>query len=244
MKTAGVYLLSLSLPIHLMRTYSTTTEHVESVVSVGSLATSDGLAAFLSLPALLGNLSVIGLGVTEAGIQSGSTAIRQLEAFLHAVWSTYPTRLLSVINTDNIDANGDKIYSYVKEAAAATENTTSRPKEFMEWLDSHVVFHNTMVDRVVSQRDGNAHVPRCEPLPSKALVIEDVKNFLSHVKWRSSRGVVIRSKEGEIVIDHALKLRVINAIHTALVYTMALSKIKDTRAASHPLLVSGFMYCI
>ena len=46
------------------------------------------------------------------------------------------------------------------------------------WLGSHVVFHNTMVDRITSQRDGDSEVPRAEPLPAKALVIEDLQQVL------------------------------------------------------------------
>lgn len=39
-----------------------------------------------------------------------------------------------------------------------------------------MVFHATMVDRITSQRQGTElDIPRAEPLPSKALVIEDLK---------------------------------------------------------------------
>lgn len=39
-----------------------------------------------------------------------------------------------------------------------------------------------MVDRIVSQRpDSNGMVPRCEPIPKKALVIEDLSSDLPQV---------------------------------------------------------------
>lgn len=50
----------------------------------------------------------------------------------------------------------------------------------MKYLDEVVVCHNTMVDRITAQRPGSdGDVPRAEPLPAKALVIEDLKG-VSH----------------------------------------------------------------
>jgi hypothetical protein len=46
---------------------------------------------------------------------------------------------------------------------------------FLSWLEERVSFHTTMVDRITSQRAGDPDVPRAEPLPKKALVIEDLK---------------------------------------------------------------------
>jgi ABC-type glycerol-3-phosphate transport system permease component len=56
----------------------------------------------------------------------------------------------------------------------------------LKYLDEVVVCHNTMVDRITAQRPGSdGDVPRAEPLPAKALVIEDLKG-VSH--YRSIKG--------------------------------------------------------
>ena len=194
------------------------------------------MSAFLSLPSLLPKISIIGVGITEGGVQPGSHALCLLESFLHAIWLVYPTRSISIINTDNINSNGDKIHSYIK-GIISSANDKKKPEAYSKWIDTNVVCHNTMVDCIVSQRDTNSHIPRCEPLPTKAFVIEDLKHQLTHVKWNSNRGLHIRYVEGEIAIDHALKLRICNGVHTSVVYVMALTRMKDTMACIHPQLV-------
>ena len=128
---------------------------------------------------------------------------------------------LSVLNTDNLPFNGDAIQNHVRscdftQASAASE-------EFLKWLDRHVVFHNSMVDRITSHRVGCTEVPRAEPLPYKALVIEDVQAVLPS-QLGAVPGVIIRTQAGSLNNDIQLKLRVANGLHTAMVYAMALGR--------------------
>jgi len=100
---------------------------------------------------------------------------------------------------------------------------------FVAYLNSKVHFHNTMVDRITAARPSDINVPRAEPLPTKALVIEDLTKVLDYTKFSKCDGVTIRHNPGEIQNDHMLKLCIANGIHTSMVYVMALSRMKNTR---------------
>ncbi|RHY33953.1 hypothetical protein DYB32_001265 [Aphanomyces invadans] len=82
-----------------------------------------------------------------------------------------------------------------------------------------------MVDRITASRPTNALVPYAEPLPAKALVVEDVMRKLP-ASWTTIPGVHIRTQP-----NHLLKLGIANATHTAMVYALAVSKIPTTTAA-------------
>eukprot|EP01051_Picozoa_sp_SAG22_P007268 SAG22_NODE_505_length_9680_cov_10.482831_11_plen_355_part_00 len=94
-------------------------------------------------------------------------------------------------------------------------------------MDSAVCFHNTMVDRVVTHRLGDPMVPKAEPLPAKAIVCEDLGKVLPAAFGRCT-SVVVRTEAGELALDLALKLRILNGTHTAMVYLMALSRLPMT----------------
>ncbi|CAN0219424.1 unnamed protein product, partial [Discosporangium mesarthrocarpum] len=87
------------------------------VAGVGSLGSEEGLSAFTALPARLPGLRIIGVGVTEAGIYLGSPSMAALYGFLSTV--VVPRTKVSVINTDNVPANGDTIASIVRDLAEA-----------------------------------------------------------------------------------------------------------------------------
>jgi len=91
-----------------------------------------------------------------------------------------------------------------------------------------------MVDRITSQRPGsNGLVPRAEPTPLKALVIEDLEGVLPpSLAIQKKLGVVVRKKAGQLDADIALKLRVANGTHTAITHVMALRGLLMTDALS------------
>lgn len=115
--------------------------------------------------------------------------------------------------------------SWASKPAAGTSEATA----FASYLDEKVVFHNTMVDRITSHREGNALVPRTEPWPTKTLVIEDLRGVLASTSLASQEGVVVRTSQGELEQDHTLKLSVANHDYTAVVYLLAFSR---TRACA------------
>ena len=175
-------------------------------------------------------IRVIGVGVTEAGLASGSKSMKDLVDLLGVCFRVDPSGAVSVINTDNVPLNGDVISSIVHELLLTGELET----EFVEFVQSHVTFHNSMVDRITSQREGsNGLVPRCEPVPAKALVIEDLHGVLPKEFHELKKyGVVVRSSSGQLSVDIALKLRVANGTHTAIAHVMALNGLLMTDALS------------
>ena len=81
-------------------------------------------------------------------------------------------------------------------------------------------------------------MPRAEPLPAKALVIEDLHSVLP-TALASASGVVVRTEPGSLRSDLQQKLRIANGLHSAMVYVMALSGQLTTAAcaeASSPIL--------
>jgi len=82
---------------------------------------------------------------------------------------------ISIINTDNVFLNGSKLNELVMSVISESSENTD---EFVKWMKEYVTFHNTMVDRITSHREGDPNVPMAEPLPSKALVIQDLHNRL------------------------------------------------------------------
>ncbi|KAJ0399518.1 hypothetical protein P43SY_002183 [Pythium insidiosum] len=209
---------------------------VHELQAVGSLGDGSDRAAFLELPAKLPQLQYIGLGVTESGLCANSPVIRDLAAFLWRAMQALPNNKLSVINTDNVPNNGALIKRLVLDAEWAGKPAAGSAElvSFRSFLDTNVVFHNTMVDRITSHRSGDALVPSSEPSPAKALVVEDLQGVLPG-SWKSQPGVVVRSSPGQLEQDLLLKLRIANAVHTALVYVMSLSRLKSTVAISqHP----------
>lgn len=136
--------------------------------------------------------------------------------------------------------NGVKLFELVSEKKRDQE-------DFMNWLNSHVTFHNSMVDRITSFRENDANVPRAEPLPDKALVIEDTQNRLPQgLKSLPGFGVRICSNHTEILNCISLKLLIANATHTSMVYSMALSGFSGTSSCiTNPLflkLVEGIFW--
>lgn len=143
--------------------------------------------------------------------------------------------VLSIVNTDNMPANGDAIKSFVLEAQF--ESKPADATAFVAYLNAKVVFHNTMVDCLVSHRAGNTLVPLTEPWPTKTIVVEDLQHVLEVEKLRSLAGIHVRTNSAaELKQDQLLKLSVANAVHTAMVYLLAISRLRNVRESlEHPI---------
>ncbi|EQC37806.1 hypothetical protein SDRG_04830 [Saprolegnia diclina VS20] len=202
-----------------------TTTHTVELAGVGTVGTPDGRAAFLELPYKLPYLRYIGVGVTEAGIQAGSPAMADLASFLATCSVALPHATLSVINTDNLPANGDTIQALVLGLCTL---------DVAAYIGAHVTFHNSMVDRITAGRPSNSLVPYSEPLPPKALVLEDTTLSLD-ASWAALPGVVVLRTPGELSAYHKLKLNIANATHTAMVYCLALSRVANTTSTTEAL---------
>jgi mannitol-1-phosphate/altronate dehydrogenase len=197
------------------------TETIE-VASAGTLGTAEGRSAFVQLPHKLSNLRYVGIGITEGGFHSDNDLFDLLAQFLKAACQAGHTNI-SIINTDNVPQNGTALCDLVSKAFQKQQQEMPEPvKQCCTW-------HNTMVDRITSHRPGDTLVPRCEPQPAKALVVEDLRAVLP-TSLALIPGVLIRTKAGQIEKDHALKLRVANGTHTAAAHVLALSGHSSTTA--------------
>lgn len=210
----------------------------------GSLGTEESKKQAIDLLSHLQNIKVIGVGVTEAGLASSSTkSMRDLFDILSHLAILFrdgklkcdnPNGKICIVNTDNVSQNGDTLAKYMMELCSECDSELVK-----KFLEDCVVFHNSMVDRITSQRpESGGLVPRAEPTPAKALVIEDLESdlppeLLSN-KIKDEFGVVVRSKEGQLNADIALKLRVANGTHTAVAHVMALCRLLMTDVLSSP----------
>lgn len=151
---------------------------------------------------------------------------------------------ISIINTDNIFSNGSKLRDLVVGSVSSELKLNA---SFLQWIEKNVTFHNSMVDRMTSSRSDDDNVPRAEPVPSKALVIEDLRNRLPICfKSLANLGVLVCQKEDDLANYISLKLLIANATHTCLVYVMALSGMSGTSSCvSNPVfldLIDGIFW--
>ncbi len=242
---------SLTYPVDTIEFDGTTSISNVEIFAAGTLGTEDGRSQLMNnlIASKINSLSVIGVGVTEAGLQNASNqCMIDLTELLFKVCSRMsgtaasaegriltcpnPNGKICIINTDNVPNNGDVIRKHVLHNANALYAGND---EFIEFLQLKVAFLNTMVDRITSSRP-NSHglIPLCEPLPMKALVICDVGRdlplWMCTSDTQSKYGVKIRHSAKELEFDIALKLRVANGTHTAVAHVMAVSSLVNTEA--------------
>ncbi|KAL7578573.1 hypothetical protein ACA910_011630 [Epithemia clementina (nom. ined.)] len=234
-----------------------------SIAGVFSWGRDDDRQVFYQdcLPYCVNHLQIIGVGVTEAGLASSqTTAMQHLFQLFQAIWerrcsssnsntTVRPPNKLIVINTDNVPNNGSVIQQHMlqlakeqqQEAAAAVKSGDSNEQSpfsmsLLEFLQTHVVFLNSMVDRIVSCRSQDEDlIPKAEPTPSKALVLLDPNNdlpewFTRQQQQEGGGGLVIRHSSQQLQADVALKLRIANATHTAIAHAMTLQGVLNTTA--------------
>lgn len=181
------------------------------------------------------SISIIGVGVTEAGLSSHEMPVmkelfqllcrlRELRIGGEAEVNTEkPITKICILNTDNVPNNGSVLKQHMQ--TLATKNGSNGGSGMLDFIEQHLVFLNTMVDRITSARpdDGSPFskgtammIPRAEPVPAKALVILDPTSqlpaaFSIHSKLlREQYGVVVRTEASAFAQDIALKLRVAN----------------------------------
>eukprot|EP00980_Cylindrotheca_fusiformis_P017288 scaffold5347_cov130-Cylindrotheca_fusiformis.AAC.10 len=178
-------------------------------------------------------ISILGVGVTEAGLASKDTQamkdlydiFQSIQKLIHDKKWDLNGKKICVLDMDNVPNNGDTIRGYM-EAWATQDND-----EMTTFFQNSVVFLNTMVDRITSCRDGHPMIPRCEPMPAKALVVLDPENNLPPL-FQQQPGVVVRNTVEELQLDIALKLKIANGTHTAVAHLLALLRMTQTDVLS------------
>ncbi len=87
---------------------------------------------------------------TAALLQGAPRAARSFPAklllLLHRRWATRPHADLSILPCELIERNGDTL----RDLVCALAVSWSLPSDFLAWLRTHVVWANSLVDRIVS----------------------------------------------------------------------------------------------
>jgi fructuronate reductase len=113
-------------------------QHVASLSDVRAASEHDAWLAYLARP----EVSVVTITVTEAGYHRGATgAPARLVAGLEARRAAR-SGALSLVPCDNVPGNGAMLRSAVGELAADVDPGLA------SWIDDHVDFVTTMVDRI------------------------------------------------------------------------------------------------
>jgi len=154
----------------------------------------------------LSNIQLVGIGVTEAGLQS-SEILQHLKTLLEILLEKTANKIC-IVNTDNVSYNGDFLHSKLKEQGFSSDR---------------VVCLNSMVDRITAHRTDDTLVPRAEPVPAKPLVVWDPHNDLPDCV-----SVLFRKEKDAFDKDIDNKLRVANGTHTALAHVLAMMGVLQT----------------
>jgi hypothetical protein len=162
------------------------TEYVACAAAYSWGREQDKQAFYQHLPSfVVGGISILGLGVTEAGLASHETPVMQdlyqlfvaIRDLTPDVIPTNGQNTICVINTDNVPNNGSTIQQHMLTLAAQNQDDhddASTKMSMQQFFHDRVAFLNTMVDRITSQRSKDAPmIPRAEPIPAKALVVLD-----------------------------------------------------------------------
>ncbi|MEA5426357.1 MULTISPECIES: tagaturonate reductase [Arcicella] len=169
----------------------------------------------------------------------------KLLAFLYERWKEFKGSAKSgmvIIPTELIVGNGDKLQEIVLEQA----HRNGLEPEFIEWLENHNSFCNSLVDRIVP---GKPDKEICEELEKKFSYQDDLM-ILSEVYrlWAiqgdekirkvlsfasADSGVII---ERDIEVYRELKLRMLNGTHTltcGMAYLLGFRLVKDVMSNSY-----------
>ena len=172
---------SLCYPVDTVQFDGSTTTSDIAIYAAGTLGSPDGKIQMMEgLVSKMKCISVIGVGVTEAGMQNAENqCMMDLTELLNKFYCksltcSNPNGRICVVNTDNVPNNGDVIRSHVLKNAEIYDVEVEGAPSFADFISAKVAFLNSMVDRITSSRpDSDGLIPMCEPLPMKALVICD-----------------------------------------------------------------------
>jgi fructuronate reductase len=109
----------------------------------------------------------------------------------------------TVLSLDNLPANGRTLRGVVLELAGRTEPSLA------EWIDAHVCFPCSMVDRIV---------PALTDPTGRTVRVEPYSQWVVEREWSSPRPPL--EQVGVTIVDdvapwETLKLRILNGMHTA-----------------------------
>jgi tagaturonate reductase len=203
-------------------------------------------AANAELKLIISNTTEVGIQLVEENILEGTPTSfpGKLLAFLYERFKIYRSTSDSgfiIIPTELVTDNGIKLKTIVNQLAQFNK----LPLEFINWLNNHNTFCNSLVDRIVPGKPNKQELENIEnelgytdELLCMSEVFrlwaieanEDVKNILSFTQVDA--GVVITP---DITLYKELKLRLLNGTHTFNCGLAFLSGFTITREAiTHP----------
>lgn len=183
-------------------------------------AEPDRLRARFTDPAV----RIVSLTVTEKGYRPGSGVIGQLVDGLRArrARSGAP---VTVLSCDNLTGNGHVVRTRVLEACARWRDGEA----LAAWIEEHVRFPSTMVDRIVP---ATTDADRAEVrkalgvLDEAAVVAEPFRQWVIEDDFAAGRPAweaVGAHLTGDVAPYEAMKLRMLNGTHSLLAYRGALA---------------------
>lgn len=205
------------------------------------------------------DMNIIISNTTEVGIQLVHDDIRKhppvsfpgkLLAFLYERFKAFGGSAATgmvIVPTELIPDNGKKLEAIVLELA----HLNNLEESFIEWLEQHNYFCNSLVDRIVPGKpEGDAFATLQEELGYKDALLSmsevyrlwaiegsaAVKEVLSFAK--ADEGVVI---EPDIDLYRELKLRLLNGTHSLSCGVAFLSGIKTVKEAMDDEAVSAYI---
>jgi tagaturonate reductase len=205
------------------------------------------------------DMQVIVSNTTEVGIELVQDDVRhhppksfpgKLLGFLYERYRAFegsPRSGMVIVPTELIPENGSKLQAIVLELA----HLNSLEDEFIEWLEEHNHFCNSLVDRIVPGRpeaEDAAALQETLGYSDKLLTVSEVYRLWAiegndHVRSvltfaGADEGVVITS---DIDLYRELKLRLLNGTHTLSCGLAFLSGFETVKEAMEDELMSGFI---
>ncbi|TKC09575.1 tagaturonate reductase [Pedobacter frigoris] len=174
---------------------------------------------------IVSNTTEVGIQLVKESIQNQTPASfpAKLLAVLYARYRSLGDTAdadIVIIATELIPDNGTKLHSIVQELATYNELET----EFKDWLATHALFCNSLVDRIVPGRPEGQALAKLEDelgyQDNLLLVAEPYRLWAIEGNERVARlinveatdpGVIIKS---DIEIYRELKVRLLNGTHT------------------------------
>ncbi|HLO96349.1 MAG TPA: mannitol dehydrogenase family protein [Burkholderiaceae bacterium] len=124
--------------LHARRDWAVLRERVRGPVRV--IVSNTGDSGWLPAPG-----DHAGLLAQEADAPASFPA--RLLVLLHGRWQAGPTAELTVLPCELVSRNGDRL----RELVVSLAREWRCPPDFVEWLQAHVVWGNSLVDRIVSE---------------------------------------------------------------------------------------------
>ncbi|MCA9400817.1 MAG: hypothetical protein KC713_04260 [Candidatus Omnitrophica bacterium] len=201
---------------------------------------------------------LIPFGVTPEGIRDDAQAILTLTDMLNSYFighnndQDFKAARIVIINTDNVSRNGERIKMFVQQMVREKYSPS-----LGEWIDEHVLFAETVVDRItVAGKDSNLRpnpvLSETEgPLPLElALAFSnsgpdiDPHTFLNGALIQISNrypSVHLRQSLERLKIDESLKLRVFLTAQNILSVIGALNGFNFTQEAIENRVIKKFI---